>query len=179
MFHLRAALFVLFVFCVSARAQPADPDKVMTVCEILREPSRYNGKKVAIRGEYLIWGHGVYLRGEECSSVELPKGREWAAVVDILLWQDEIQRRGFNPEQIYKAIGEIDLVMERSEPTRKSEEVRRVTLTLVGTFDTRDRFDGQTGGFGDGGGAPAQMIVDSVRDIVVTYDKKVESLPKK
>jgi hypothetical protein len=142
----------------------------ISVCELLREPSRFNGKTIAVRGIYLPWEHGLYLRGEGCDMVRSSSGKDWPAVISIVLTTEEMRRRGLDPERLKAA--EVQIAMEKArETTARGGEgkIAKVVLTYVGFFETRDGTTNSRG-FGAGAAAPGQLFVESVRDIVVEFE---------
>jgi hypothetical protein len=56
----------------------------------MRDPSAFNGMKIAIRGVYVSYEHGLYLRGEGCEMVRSAKGNVWPAVINIVLGAKEM-----------------------------------------------------------------------------------------
>jgi len=167
-----------FVLAVLAYAQQTKPEDVISVCDLLRKPSRYNGKTIAIRGTNFYGGHGSYLKGEGCDPVLITKYHPWPAVIWLSLGREEYDLRGLNYEHRRKTEDDKTEAVFRAMAAKGfKSEVAKMTLTYVGLFETRERFDEQIGkpddfdgpekGFGAGGYAPAQLFVDSVRDIVV------------
>jgi len=175
-------------FSPGLRAQADEPPKAMTVCELLREPSKFNGKKIAIRGLYVPYEHGLYLRGEGCEMMPITKGRDWPAVISVVLSDEQMRRRGIDPGRFAAAESAITMAKLRATGARGGEaKIARVRITYVGLFETRDSFDGHPekqadgraveSGFGAGGAAPGQLFVDSVRDIIVEFEESAS--PKK
>ena len=164
--------------------QPASsPPPTMTVCELLRAPSTYNHKMIAIRGLYVVGGHATFLGGVDCEGVVVTKGLRWPSLVYIAGAREEIESHGMTVEHLGKVRMQIALAKSSEAQIRGEDQERaKVVLTLIGRFETRDTFDADNGkpedgtpvetGFGDGApGAPGQLCVDSVKDIVVTFDK--------
>jgi len=69
----------------------------MTVCELLRAPSKFNGKRIAVRGLTTSYEHGQYLAGEECETLPLTAGRDWPALIWIVRGDKQFRQRGVDP----------------------------------------------------------------------------------
>ena len=170
--------FSCVLAATAAYAQQGPPEGTISICDLLRRPSRYNGKTIAVRGTYFVGGHGTYLKGEGCDGVLVTKGHPWPSVIWLSLSREETERRGLDYEHKLRAEADMSAAVFRARAARDfKSDVAKVTLTYVGLFETRDGFDAQIGkpddaagveeGFGDQGYAPAQLFVDSVKDIVV------------
>jgi hypothetical protein len=90
----------------------------------------FNGKITAIRGEHLVGGHGLYLRGGNCSDVLATKGYRWPSLIWIVNIEEDMERRGHNLGQYMEALHEIDKV-SRAELQRKGTgaKIARVEAT--------------------------------------------------
>src|SRR5690242_14343106 len=108
MFQLKPFIWATSGFAVSLFAQPqaAEPPHVMTVCELLRQPSKYNGKAVMVRGVYFPTEHGLYLDGE-CDGVLVTKGHVWPSLILISPSREATAQRGLNYEHYTRTEYEI------------------------------------------------------------------------
>jgi hypothetical protein len=162
-------------------AQNADARPKLTVCELLKQPSKFNRRMIELRGIYFQGGHGLFVAGDGCDEVLITKGKRWQSLIWLQLSREQTERRGMNFEQVTKAEMEIATAklreMRRHDPQAK---ITKVIVTYVGLFETRDDFDSMIGapaddrpvgsGFGDQGIAPGQLIIDSAKDIVVKFE---------
>ncbi len=150
----------------------------MSVCELLKRPSQHNGKVVSVRGVYSSGNEGLYLRGENCQTVLETKGVRWPYAIWIELAREEFQRRELDYAHLSKTEEEISAAIFRARFAHGFDKnVARVRITYTGLFETRASFDDQIGkpsdqlpvepGFGHLNGAPGQLFVDHVTDIVV------------
>jgi len=152
--------------------------KTITVCELLQDPTKYNGKTIALRGEYSVGGHGLYLRGPDCDGLLITKGYRWPSSIWISLTRKEYQKRSMSFEHLLDAQIEVGAVRERQR-RGKGASSEKVTVTFVGLFETREDLDSVVFqrpdgslvgiGFGQAPGAPGQFFIDSVKDIVVEF----------
>jgi hypothetical protein len=154
--------------------------KTVTVCELLQDPTKYNGKTIALRGEYSVGGHGLYLRGPDCDGLLITRGYRWPSSIWISLTREEYQQRSMRFEHLLDVQVEVGAVRERERQRRgKGATSEKVTVTFVGLFETREdldslvfrRPDGSLVGIGfrQVPGAPGQLFIDSVKDIVVEF----------
>jgi hypothetical protein len=175
------ASFALLLSCICpSEAQGPIPKVTLSVCDLLQAPSKYNRKLIAVRGEYFEGGHGTYLRGE-CKVPLVTKGFRWPSMIYVSPSREETENHGMNYQHAVNAEVQIAIVRAREARLRGADPLTaKMTLTYVGLFETRDGFDREIGkvpdgkprenGFGPGAAAPGQLFVDTVRDIVVTFD---------
>jgi hypothetical protein len=147
MFQMRSVRFVAFA-CFPILAIYAQPiaRPTLTVCELLRKPSQYNGKTISVRGVYFWGGHGLYLKGEDCDGVLVTKEQKWPALIWIEGSREQAELRGLNFEHSLQADAEITKAkfrMQREHGFYKP--ISKVTLTYTGLFETRNTFDGRIG----------------------------------
>jgi hypothetical protein len=183
MFSMRhnVSLAAVFAFANIAAAQPTQDGKATAICDVLHQPSAYNGRVVAIRGGYFVGGHGLYLKGEDCDGALVTKGYRWPSLIWIVNTVEEMQRRGRTLDQYMRAVLAVDEATQRELlSARAGTRVRSVTVTYIGLFETYEnleasvvrRPDGSVIGFGFGQvpGAPGQLFVDSIKDITVELE---------
>jgi len=164
-----------------AYAQEPVPNTTISICDLLRDPSMYNGEVISLRGVYFPGGHGLYLKGEGCDGTLNTRGYRWPSLVWIVNNEQEMQRHGRSMERYLQALVQV-ADAGRRELLRKSPgaKIGRVIVTYTGLFETRDdlasavfqRPDGSVVGigFGEAPGAPGQLFVDSVKDIAVEFE---------
>src|SRR5215469_9630827 len=131
---------LLFAACaLTVRAQEVVQVRTMAICDLLRNPSQYNGKVIALTGLYSPGGHGLYLRGEGCDGVLVTKGYQWPSLVWIVSSEEEMRRRGRAIAPYMQALFQV-ATTSRRELLRKGPgaKIAKVTVTYVGLFETRD-----------------------------------------
>src|SRR5262249_43556234 len=113
-----------------AVANQPDPETI-SVCDVLRDPFRYNGKLVAVRGYLLDTIEGEWL-AEDCPERLVTFGYKWPN--QIWLRQVPVEQVG--------ALHRVDFVTDL-RPSEESRRVRaelregdRVWVTYVGLFET-------------------------------------------
>jgi hypothetical protein len=164
-----------------ARAQKPGVTDTVSVCDLLRQPAKYNCKIVSASGIYFPGGHGLYLKGDNCEEILITKGFKWPSLIWLPLGDRGFQDRGLSVERLRKALDETGRLMNR-ESARKGNGVKvsKIIVTCRGRFETHDdlelrifrRPDGSfmADGFGPGlSPAPAQLFIDSVEGVALEY----------
>jgi hypothetical protein len=169
------------VYLLNVAAQVTAPMNVVPICDVLRDPSLFDGKVIAVRGEHIVGGHGLYLGGRDCPDGLTTKGYRWPSLIWIVNIEEEMERRGYAPSQYMRALREIDNV-SRGELQRKGAgaKIARVEVTFVGLFETHHDFENAVfqrpdgtivgAGFGQVPGAPGQLFVQSAKDVSVQFE---------
>ena len=152
----------------------ASPE-TLPICDVLKDPSRYNGKQIAVRGYESGSDEGVYLKGD-CAVALETDGIKWPNLIWLVY-----------PGSSF-ALHTVDFTLDKRSLDTAAAKVKaykgpvRVWLTYVGLLETREPFSLQVyrdkagvkrpAGFGNGAAAPAQFVIKTVQDVVV------EKLPK-
>jgi hypothetical protein len=176
-------LLLLMAALAASRVMNAQDVKArpkLTVCELLKQPSKFNRRVIELRGIYFTGGHGMFVAGDGCDEVLITKGKRWQSLIWLELSREETERRGMSFERVTKAQMEIITAKLREMRRHPQAKITKVIVTSVGLFETRDDFDSMIGapaddrpvesGFGDQGVAPGQFFIDSVKDIVVKFE---------
>jgi len=139
--------------------------KPLTVCDVLSpDPTRFNGKWIALRGYLEGTDEGVWLAGE-CATHLVTKGLTWGNYISI--WVVESDR---------SATRSWERLQKRLQRLHADGTKTRVWVTLGGRLETRATMDDAVvqmpyglmrAGFGHMGASPAELDVVSVRDISV------------
>jgi hypothetical protein len=143
---------------------------IRSICDVLHDPSKLNGKLIAVRGYEFSTDEGVFLKGNCKDSLET-QGVTWPNLISLAY-----------PGGSF-ALHEVDFTVDRdaiaaaSDLVRRYKEPKRVWLTYVGLLETREPFNLQVytdksgkkrpAGFGNGAVAPAQLLIKTVKDVVV------------
>jgi hypothetical protein len=140
-------------------------DMTVEVCDIVKDPSKWNGKKVRVRG-YVENG----LRSNFCSGSLVTEGFKWPAAVNLVAVEGISSKKG-----AARTLGEL---YEMLEATDGYPSESRVYATVVGQIRARDRYFrvkthyGFLGnGFGHLGFFPAEIIVEEVVHIETVRSK--------
>jgi hypothetical protein len=170
---LRPTIWLGCVFGCALTVGAQDLGRVLlttSVCDLLREPAKFNGDTIAIRGIYFPTDHGLYLAGDGCDEVRSAGGKDWPALISIVMGSEDIRSRGRDPERLKDVLNQIGTAMIRGAAARApgAKKTSRVMLTFVGVLETRDGLK-DSRGYGNAGAA-GQLFVDSVRDIVVEFE---------
>ena len=167
-------LFALSVFSATAAlGEDLWWQRALTVCDILENHVKNNGKIVAVRGRLEITDEGTWLAGENCHSSLVTKGYRWQMIISLVRSKDPalpadavVQRDENSLQRFYATI--------RQSPTAK-----KITVTYLGLFQTYEDLSRRIApnlggnmiplGFGHSGLAPGQLVVQSVslKDLII------------
>jgi hypothetical protein len=167
---LLASIFGHIKAQTASSRQQAIVRPLMTICELLKNPSTYRGKLVTVTGIY--W----YGLREPCREPLVTGNRTWPTVIDFA--HSDIL--GASGEAIAfatdsKSWDHLQLFVRQEARAGRREEI---WVTVVGMFRAPESYvnkDGQVfGGYGHLGGYPAQLVLKTVLDISIknnpTYD---------
>jgi len=178
-FFMRLLLLVASLINVSFIAAAQEPTPAISVCQLLREPGKYNTTTITLRGIYFVGGHGPYLQGDNCEGLVVAGGVRWPSLIWLGVDGRDFDQLGLSHssfERHGKALADTGVLMERelSKLTEKERsQARRWVVTYRGRIETgvdfsawvRRRADGSLfgAGFGPGPpGAPAELFIESV-----------------
>ena len=147
--------------------------KEVTVCDLLRSTSRYNGEMVQVNGT-ISTGGGLWLSERPCDQPLIVGGHvfpDWIALADPDNRDLSLHRITFRwPEadrsELMRFLVPVGGWPDPRVMARNPHgSIRKLRGTVIGLFETRsplsrliNRFGGPSG-FGDQGEAPAQIIV--------------------
>jgi hypothetical protein len=163
----------LGLLALPALAQQADPDTI-SVCEVLREPLKYDGKIVAVRGRLDYGGgEGTWLEDDCTEKHTTAGGLEWFN----LIWTSPQPSDAAHQIAFVPISGEhaVDNLKRFVAEILKGQERYRLWATYVGLFEAKDyktavyvtRGRPMLGGFGHLGMAPAQLFIKSIKDPMI------------
>jgi hypothetical protein len=164
------------VSCAQAEEKQARP---LSVCEVIAHRAEYNGLLVTVRGELRGGPHGGWLAPDsDCAYKLITRGVEWPNVIFMTYPLNQ------SKDADYHADFKVDWpAIERAEAqvtrARFNADVDRLIETYVGRFVTYPDLENRVSpsvpgarrlGFGPVGlDAPAQLVVKTVGDVVVTH----------
>jgi hypothetical protein len=173
MFQVIGSLLIWgFGFPVALQA-PSPPDgTVIEICDILRDPVSFNGKEVAIRGVFRDTDEGAWLVGE-CPVPLSTGGYVWNSHIYLISPRSKFVLRSVEYSEDSAAFEVLaSRLKDRKDPIRD-----KAIVTVFGKIETREDLEAQVyrdrdgrvrpAGFGHMGGAPAQLVLKTVRDISV------------
>ena len=83
------------VGCFVADPQDSPPLGTLSICEVLRNPLKYNDKTIAVRGIYSTGeGHGGYIKAEDCAGILENDFYRWTPIIHTSLTQQQMENRG-------------------------------------------------------------------------------------
>ncbi len=158
---MRPTIFwILLIAIFSPRIGRAAPPP-LGVCDLLKNPFRYDGQLVQVRARMTGTGEGVWLNGTECPGVFVTDDHVWDSLISVAY-----------PGNY--GVHSVDFDLDEQSRRRINLKYARLRhpihpecleWTLTGLFETRRSWtygvNGTPIGFGHQGQAPAQLIVKS------------------
>jgi hypothetical protein len=158
---------------VVARESPP----LLSVCELLIHRNEFNGKMVSVRGAIEGTNEGAWLRSSQsCKYKLVTRGITWPNVISLEYPNNESP----NPEDHanfdvdWNAINTVGVAI----PNGFNRKTDQIVKTYVGLFQTypdldrrlsSDKGDALKSGFGHLGGAPARILVKTVKDAAAVH----------
>jgi hypothetical protein len=159
---------MLFSMTLVAEAEFQDTHH-LTVCEVLREGSRLNGKRIAVRGRVTASRHGFHMDAPDCSGIEVILGRKWERAVVLGVERTDSSSSDSKGDRL-SSVQILDRLLMFLHHGYSLRELRvQLTATFVGTVDWADPHDRTAEGFGMNN-ALVRVRFDDVRDIVIKSD---------
>jgi hypothetical protein len=139
---------------------------MVPLCDIVKDPARYNGRTVLTRGVLRLTSNGFWLSGQDCTAaLKSSLGIAWESTLWLVPPSRSEEGREFE-----RAISEL---RERTSGLREPI----IWVTCVGRLETKHDIrsavslgsDGEPlfRGFGIAGIAPAQLLLGKVQDPIV------------
>jgi hypothetical protein len=158
----KAFLLAAIVRLLSAAQPPAAP--ILSVCELLKDRTQYDGKMVIVRVEEAGSSEGGWLVDRSCSGSLAISGRDWG-------WEIALVSPDFAAKPVeFQYDKQAEERLQR-EFKKLKVDVRKVHVfvTYEGIFETRpdSHLTCRGCGFGHLGGSPTQLVVKTERDLVV------------
>jgi hypothetical protein len=160
-------LLAALIAMQSITAMPAQSPVTLSVCEVLADdPTKLNGKVIAVRGLLVGTDEGAWLVGD-CKKHLVTSGYTWG---DTLWIYVDVSDESI--ERSWRKMSDT-LIQLHADPQRD-----RISVTVVGQLETRKSMDdeisqGPNGprpmGFGHLNGAPAEINVISVRNLNIGH----------
>ena len=160
------------VGAAQAGAEPTLP--VLTVCEALSAPMKYNGRILTIRGRPSGSDEGYWVNGDGCPGVVTTDGFMWPSEISLAMPTLPRPLRLHSVDFTYDwdARHRLDAKYKR---LRKRVPQDCLVFTYTGLFETRTDWSAQKmvyangrfsyAGFGHLGEAPAQLLLRSEDDV--------------
>lgn len=157
---------------------------VIDICDVLRNPVSFNGKVVAIRGFFSDTDEGNWLMGE-CPVPLSTAGYVWKSHIFLIPPGSNFVLHATEYSEDTAALKAFaDKLKRRKDPIRD-----KVLVTVVGKIETRENLemevyrdrDGRVrpAGFGHMNGAPAQLVLKTVRDVsIVPFAERPRRMSK-
>jgi hypothetical protein len=162
---------------ISSYASSAEDAAPLSVCKLIARRYEFNGRIVEVRGKIVEGGHGIYLASaQECAHELVTRGVTWPNIINLEYPNNH------SPDADSHAPFEADLKAFRvadanAERMGYRHGIDTEIATYVGLFMTYPDLDRRVSprvpdalrlGFGPAGlGAPAQVLIRTIKDVVV------------
>lgn len=154
---------ILMTGCARERGTPPS-ERVVTVCDVLANPSSFRGRIVAVRG---VFTYGA-LRQDDCPQEFITGDRRWPPILNLATTE---YQKG-EPPVAFKTDPEswdrLDLTALEAGKQGRSVEI---WATIIGQIRAQSEYvlpDGRVrSGFGHLGAFPAEVVVKQITDITV------------
>jgi len=125
-------VFLLALWITASRiVQPADDSvPVLTVCEALMEPDRYDGKSVVIVRRFSATSEGSWL-DEECGLTVMNAGHEFSPIISTTYIASQVEQAPRLPSHFR---WDRRLLLEKRDEVRKSTQLRFLTDRWAAEF---------------------------------------------
>jgi hypothetical protein len=172
MIHLIVGAWTIAILAVQSIEKQSPP---LSVCELITRRSDYAGRMVVVRGEVKAGGHGQYLTASACEHRLATKGVVWPNII-YLTFPDNRSK-----EETFHADFQVDwrsvrLAEAQERRAAFNSDTDQLLETLTGLFVTYRNLEERVTpgvlrlGFGPVGlEAPAQLLIKSIRDVVVVH----------
>jgi len=145
---------------------------ILTVCEILSNPLKYDGELIRIRDVIRGTEEGSWFVGDQCQNLFITEGHAWPSLISL-----EVPGGGLL--QLHSVDFNYDLESQNRLIPKYRQLKRRVpddclAWTYTGIFETRKDWTtaeaktidpGRLRGFGQLSAAPGQLILKSADDV--------------
>jgi hypothetical protein len=170
-------ILLLGLSCVPAAAQAAkaeDNPPTLTVCDILSQPLRYDGKLVRIRSWLKATDEGTWFTSDECPGILTTGKHIWPSIIWFSTPSMPTPNR-LHPIDFQLDSESEDRVEAKYRALKGRTPDRCIVWTYTGLFETRRNWsdaqaidvNGDPLGFGHLGKAPGQLIAKSADDVAV------------
>ena len=145
----------------------------LSVCDVLREPLRFNGQIIIVKGVLVETDEGSWLTGPECPGVFHTNQHVWPSFISLSI------------PPVPRALHMVAFSFDQESNRRARSEYKRllrkhkmdsICWLVEGLFESRtdwERFraiypsgESRYNGFGHQSSAPAQLIMKSVKGVV-------------
>lgn len=175
-------IFPVLSLCLPWSAPSEDFPRV-SVCDVVGDPTRYDGKMVAVHGLVRGTDEGVWLVGEACPKKLITT---WGHVWHPSVWLAKPGDFGITHQ--------IDFDLDEAAMNRAADTIKRqiqdpkldkIWATYIGRIETRPNINSEPvrsadgtlrpAGFGHLNRSPAQLIIQSIADVRVEHPRKARS----
>lgn len=148
----------------------------VTVCEVLADPLKYNGKMILLEGEINGTDEGGWLTASDCQTPFATGGHIWPNSVFLqgnLTDKHNLHKVDFAYDDAFKA-----RALSKAKTLEKKYPGKKLHWTYEGLLETRTDWESFVArypngksrylGFGHLSEAPAQLIVKAIHDVSAT-----------
>jgi hypothetical protein len=163
----------LLLVAIPAAALCGQTVQSVDICTLFRDPARWNGVMIRVQGAIVSGAGegGPWLSGEQCSGQIEVKGEKFPNIIELADPRNNVGLHAVNFQRDEAARDKFILLLEKIYGKRE-----HLRATVIGLFETRTPLDDLIherphyfNGFGDQGGAPAQILVKTMIDMAVEH----------
>jgi len=176
---VRVMLISLLLALVSDRSlmsqEPRAELSTIPVCRLFEDLRSYSGRMVQVRGRLITSRRGWALGEDNCPHAFETYGLKWGTAVELQRAGSGLVKPpvGFSPD--IAALDRMEKLLCFLNETTAEELGVQIVGTFVGELRTRDKYgppvtpSGRSAGtgFGDLGALPAQLVLRTVKDLVI------------
>jgi hypothetical protein len=167
---MRLALLLVAFYLFAAPRKPEIT--AISVCTALADRIRLNGKIISVRGYEESTDEGSWLKGD-CKTHVTADGHDWPD----LIWLSISHRDTLDTIPFQTDVNALHRFGDITAKAARSGHKYRAWVTYEGMFETEgdlqiggDKVGPSFGvGFGHLNGAPAQLVIKTVRDLKIQY----------
>jgi hypothetical protein len=174
-----AVAFLLAAGASMASSQQAQPTSTLTACKLFQDLLAYSGKMITVRGRLEITRHGWFLGpAEACPHRFIVGGKVWPNGLSIDLAGSSVVSPPVSFDLDKARVDRMDDLLSFLKGRTPQEagvviiatftgELRtgRIVKEMLGPVPISEHY---TGAFGHGGECPAQLVIKTVEEIVIT-----------
>jgi hypothetical protein len=170
---VRCALVCILCVVRASLAGPL-PEKA-TVCDVLRDPLKYDGRMILLEGDLYATDEGGWMAASACPARFVTGGHVWPNSIS-LQWDPYDKHNLHQVGFIYDEASERR-ALAKADSLKRKYPGKRLRWIYEGLLETRRdwaaflaRYPNGTSqyiGFGHLGEAPAQLIVKAINDVSV------------
>lgn len=176
------AFWLFGAACLSLSAQPAMAPSgpsvpSVSVCQVLAEPLKFDGRLIELTGVQEGTDEGAWLAGPECPGVLKTLGYVWPSIIYLQMPDSPLCLHAVDFKYDFRSQKRVD---QKYGALHRKFPDRCIVWKYTGLLETRADWSAATAvypngtrklvGFGHVDAAPAQLLLKQIDDVVVIPD---------